>query len=171
MSDEAVIPMGPDLGASRPGRGGKLATIGGVGAVTLLAAGAGIGIAFLIANPAPLPAEETAEAPLVNPAAYAGIAGPLTLVRLDPVVTNIATPSSAIARLEASLVIRSDAGADAETLAAQVSADTLAFARTLDLAQIEGARGLLHLREDLKERAVLRSPAIADYIIHSLVAQ
>lgn len=171
MADEAVISMDADLRAPRPKRGGLLKTVLGVAAVTLLAVAAGTGTAFLIATPAPTPPVETAESAPANPAAYSEVAGPLTLVRLDPVVTNIATPSSAIARIEASLVIRSDSGADTETLAAQVSADTLAFARTLDLAQIEGARGLLHLREDLKERAILRSPAVADYVIHSLVAQ
>ncbi len=85
-------------------------------------------------------------------------------------ITNIAAPPSAIIRIEASLVLSADAE-NPEVLAAQIAADTLAFARSLELAQIEGARGLLHLREDLKERAMLRSPAVADVVIHALVAQ
>ena len=156
----------------RRGRGGLIAQIAGLAAVTLLAVGAGTTIAFLNATPAPMPAEPAADgAPAANPAAYSGVSGPLALVPLAPIVTNIASPASAVIRVEASLVLRSDAGVDPEILAAQIGADTLAFARTLDLAQIEGARGLMHLREDLKERAVLRSDAVADYVIHSLVAQ
>ena len=74
-------------------------------------------------------------------------------------------------RVEASIVVDPTKVEDQTVLAAAISADTLAFLRSLELAQIEGARGLLHLREDLKERAQLRSPAVDDYIIQSLIAQ
>ena len=56
-------------------------------------------------------------------------------------------------------------------LAAEIEADTMAFLRTVQLAQIEGSRGLLHLRDDLRERAKLRSPAVVDYLIRSMVAE
>ncbi len=40
------------------------------------------------------------------------------------------------------------------------------------MAQVEGASGLQHLREDLNERAVLRSKgAIRELIVESLVVQ
>lgn len=170
MTDQAALAYETQTpSASRPSRV-KLAA--GLGAVTLLAVAAGIGIAFLIATPTPPePAEDAAAAVPANPAAYASVTGPLTLVPIAPVITNIAAPTSAIIRIEASLLLKADAQEDPEVLAAQIGADTLAFARSLELAQIEGARGLLHLREDLKERATLRSSAVADLVIHSLVAQ
>ena len=135
----------------------------------------GAGTAFLIATPTAAPTAEAhaaAEAaPTENPAAYGAGTGPLTLVPMEPVVTNIASPPATIIRVEASLVVRTEEAGDPAILAAQIGADTLAFARSVELAQIEGARGLLHLREDLKERAMLRSPAVVDYVIHSLIAQ
>lgn len=170
MTDQAALAYEPQVPPAPAQSRIKLAL--GLVCVTLLAVAAGVGTAFLIATPTPPEPAEAAEvsAP-ANPAAYAAVGGPLTLVPMAPVTTNIANPSSAIIRIEASLLLKPDTQEDPAVLAAQIGADTLAFARSLELAQIEGARGLLHLREDLKERATLRSPAIADLVIHSLVAQ
>jgi flagellar protein FliL len=172
MADPAALALDPP--AAQAGKGktpGRGATIAAVAIATGLALAAGGGTGLLLANDV-LPAPETVETPgTENPAAYASEGAPLALVALAPVITNIASPPSAILRVEASLVVRAEQAGDTTLLAAQVGADTLAFARSLDLAQIEGSRGLLHLREDLRERAMLRSPAVADYVIHSLIAQ
>ena len=74
-------------------------------------------------------------------------------------------------RIEASLVVKQDGTVNAEVLAAEIEADTLAFLRSVQLAQVEGSRGLLHLRDDLRERAKLRSPAVVDYLIRTMVAE
>lgn len=170
MTDEAAVAYEPDQ-AARPGAG-RVATMAAVGLVTVLAVIAGAGTAFLIATPAPAPEPEATEGEgetPATPAAYAA-AGPVVLVPMTPVITNIAAPQGAVIRLEMSLVLRGGAE-EAEVLAAQIGADTLVFMRSVELAQIEGARGLLHLREDLKERATLRSPDVVDLVIHSMVAQ
>ena len=74
-------------------------------------------------------------------------------------------------RVEAALVYRDDGSADPEVLAAQIEADTLAFLRSVQLSQVEGTRGLMHLREDLRQRAKLRSPAVVDYLIQTMIAE
>ena len=48
----------------------------------------------------------------------------------------------------------------------------LAYLRTLSMAQIEGASGLQHLREDLNERVAIRTKgAVRELIVESLVVQ
>ncbi len=96
---------------------------------------------------------------------------PLRLIPLKPVLTNIYAPPRTWLRIEASLVLKDDGTVNADVLAAEIESDTLAFLRSVQLAQIEGTRGLLHLREDLRERARLRSPAVIDYLIQTMVAE
>ena len=74
---------------------------------------------------------------------------------LSPIITNLASPERTWIRLEASIVI--DGEGDAKGLAATITEDTVAYLRTLSLPLIEGASGLLHLREDLNDRARIRS--------------
>lgn len=99
----------------------------------------------------------------------------LRILALQPVLTNLYAPAGTWIRVEADLVVRDHVEdgepVDDAVLAAQIQADTLAFLRTVQLAQIDGTRGLLHLAEDLRERARLRSPAVVDYLIRTLVAE
>ena len=95
---------------------------------------------------------------------------------LKPIVTNLAAPPGIWVRLEAAIVLdgaESQAKSpDVERLAADIAADTMAYLRTLSLRQIEGADGLRHLREDLRERAAIRSGGrVSEIIIETLVAQ
>lgn len=139
-------------------------------ALTLLAGAGGGGLGYLLSNETP--AVAVAEAvPEGEKAAEAPAVGERVLVPLQAVVTNIAAPATTLLRVEASIVVDPSKVDDQTLLAAEISSDTLAYLRSLELAQIEGARGLLHLREDLKERAQLRSPAVDDYVIQSLIAQ
>lgn len=169
-------------------RGGMIQTVLAVVILTLLAGGGGAAMGMLTAKPAPA---ETAPAPKVAGPAPLGAAKldplgdtdaaipvksadgalKLTLVPLEPVLTNIYAPSDIWLRVEASLVVRDDGSENAKVLAAEVEADTLAFLRSVQLAQIEGTRGLMHLRDDLRDRAKLRSPAVVDYLIKTLVAE
>lgn len=164
-----------------------LPTIIAVVALTVVAVGGGAGMGMLLGGAKQAAEPAHSEAPPAvegeGEAKGAGVeaaeaasdegseADPTVLVKLPAVLTNIATPPKVLVRVEAAIVVHSKDVENIEVLAAQVQADTLSFLRTLDLAQIEGARGLLHLREDLKERAQLRSPAISDYLIQSMVAQ
>jgi flagellar protein FliL len=94
-----------------------------------------------------------------------------TLHSLSPIVTNLASPEKTWIRLEASIVLEGD-GADAKTLAASITEDTVAYLRTLSLPLIEGASGLLHLREDLNDRARIRSSGkVRDLIVHTLIVE
>ena len=56
--------------------------------------------------------------------------------------------------------------------AARISDDLLAFVKTLTMAQLQGASGLQHLREDLTERALVRSDGrVREVMIETLVVQ
>lgn len=109
----------------------------------------------------------TAERPV--PLEYAGNA---RLLKLAPVITNLAKPSSVWARVEAALIVDGVRQDEAGVLAAQVGQDIVAYLRTVSLPQLEGARGLQYLREDLNERASLRSSGkVRELIIETLVVQ
>lgn len=81
-------------------------------------------------------------------------AGDKNVVSLDPILTNLAAPSKVWVRLELSLVF--DGPAD-QSMARAISQDILAYIRTVKLAEVEGPSGFQHLREDLEERASVRS--------------
>ena len=53
-----------------------------------------------------------------------------------------------------------------------ISEDILAYLRTVTLSQIEGPSGMQHLREDLVERARIRSEGrVKELVIQTLVVQ
>lgn len=94
-----------------------------------------------------------------------------TLHALAPIVTNLASPERTWIRLEASIVIDGE-GVDAKGMAALITEDTVAYLRTLSLPLIEGSSGLLHLREDLNERARVRSGGkVRDVLVHTLIVE
>ncbi len=133
--------------------------------VTLIAAGTGAGLGFTIADVKPVRPKDEAAA-----AARAAETG--SVVRLSPIVTNLARPKETWIRLEGSLVVDGVPADKAGGLAAEVGADLMAYLRTLALPQIEGAAGLQALREDLTERVRLRSNGRArELLIETLVVQ
>jgi flagellar protein FliL len=133
-------------------------------AVAAIAAGAGAATAFLQGAPASTPAAETT-------AAKAAPVPEKALVELPPIVTNIASPADLWIRVEASVVVDGKAAAT-EVLAAEIATDALAYLRTLTIAQIEGPIGLENIRQDLTERAVVRSKGkVSEFILKTLVVQ
>jgi flagellar protein FliL len=68
-----------------------------------------------------------------------------------PIVTNIANPNSVWVRLEGSVVIKAQTEVKPDVLAAQSAHQIMAYLRTLDLPQVQGASGLMHVTEDLNE--------------------
>ena len=91
---------------------------------------------------------------------------------LMPMVTNLAAPRDTWIRLQASVILTDDAAEEASLLVSRIEQDILAYLRTITLSQIEGAGGLQHLREDLNERAVIRSKGqVRELILESLVIQ
>jgi flagellar FliL protein len=91
----------------------------------------------------------------------AGEEGP-NLIRLQPITTNLAFPSDSWVRLEVSLVVKGEPDIEMVELIHQ---DMLGYLRTLSLQQIQGARGFRYIREDLRERAVLRSRGNVENIL------
>jgi flagellar FliL protein len=100
---------------------------------------------------------------------------PSTAVRsLSPIVTNLGSPERTWIRLEAMLVTDVEPAPDPNSgaLDAQITEDIVAYLRTLALAQIQGASGFQHLREDLKERVRVRSGGrVRDILVQSLIVE
>lgn len=96
----------------------------------------------------------------------------LKLKELAPIVTNLAAPETGWVRLQAAIVYDVEALPQPDVLVSEVTADIVAFLRTMTLASIEGSDGLRRLHEDLSERAVIRSEGrIRELIIQALVVQ
>ena len=81
-------------------------------------------------------------------------AGELGVLPIEAITTNLAAPSDVWVRMELSLVFDGDPDA---AVAETIHQDFLAFMRTVKLPQVEGASGFQHLKEDLEERARIRS--------------
>jgi flagellar FliL protein len=137
-----------DKAADKQGMGGVI--IAGV-VVSLIAAGGGAGLGFMLPITAPAPElkQETAATEDAKPEAEKPEHAPTVVHPLPPIVTNLASPSNAWIRLEASLLIDSAAKDEVEALSAKASNDIMAFLRTVTLSQIEGASGYQHFRQDL----------------------
>ena len=138
--------------------------------LTLIAIGAGAvaGLHLFAAAERVADAKKTATPPPLA-TSYAGSA---RLRKLSPIVTNLAAPANNWARVEASMVFDGISEEDAGILAAHISEDIVIYLRSASAAQFEGARGLQHLRDDLTERANIRSSGkIRELIIETLVIQ
>jgi flagellar FliL protein len=138
----------------------------------LVAAGVGGAQGYLSTNRvAPPPPDRGA----VAKSADGGKAAPtveMGSIDLPPVVSNLASPADVWVRLEATLLFEGKTLPHGEALAGEISGDILAFLRTESLAQIQGVAGLEHLRQDLNERAAIRSEGkVRELIIRSLVVQ
>jgi flagellar FliL protein len=98
--------------------------------------------------------------------------GPTHVRDLAPIVTNLREPRDTWVRLEAAVVFEDEALAGNDALIAEIGGDLLAYLRTVSLAQVEGASGLLHLREDLTERAAVRSQGgVRELVVKTLIFQ
>ena len=96
----------------------------------------------------------------------------LNLKALSPIITNLAGPRGTWVRLEAAIVVTSEGGKEDGVLAGKISEDIVAYLRTVPMAQIEGANGFQNLREDLNERARVRSNGrVREVVIQSLVVE
>lgn len=91
---------------------------------------------------------------------------------LAPIVTNLASPDGAWVRLQTAIVYDRSDQMQMDVMSARIGDDILAFIKTLTLAQLQGASGLQHLREDLNERAATRSDGrVRELLIEMLVVQ
>lgn len=163
--------------APKKKKGNLVQTIAVVGGLTLVGLAAGGGVGYLLGGQAPAveapaekPAAEAAEGETAAASETPSMAGD-TIIPVEQILTNLSSPVGTQVRLELGLLVHKKDVKDPDLLASQVEADTIAFLRSLDIAQIEGVRGLLHLKEDLTERARLRSPAVAGVLVRSLVVK
>jgi flagellar FliL protein len=153
-------------------KGGAIGMIVAIVGVTVLAAGAGGGVAWLLLDVVKRAIEAQAKDEAKAKTEALAYSEKSTVRRLDPIITNLAAPSGAWIRLEASIVFEGEPPSEQDALAARISEDILAFLRTVRLDQIEGPSGFLHLREDLSERAVIRSDGLVrEVVIGGLVVE
>ncbi len=147
-----------------PGKANLLVT---VAALTVLAAIGGGLVGKLIVAAAHPPASPEPAAAKALP-----YGGDVEVRELAPIVTNLAAPAGVRVRLQVSLVFGRKEVEIPALLMGQVSDDLVAFLKTLTLPQIEGASGLQNLREDLNERASVRSQGkVRELVIETLVVQ
>lgn len=141
--------------------------------LTVLAGGLGGGLGFQLAGTVEkVVSAKIAAEPKVEPPAPLRYSGDMTLKEMKALVVNLASPSSAFVRIEAGLVFKNGALANPDVTAAEIREDMMAYVRTLSLSQLEGPSALQHLREDINDRAGVRSEGkVAEVIIQSLVVQ
>lgn len=99
-------------------------------------------------------------------------AGKTALKQLAPIVTNLADGNSSWIRLQVAIVYDPDTLTHPEILISELTADIVAYLRSVSLRSIEGSAGLRRLNEELSERASIRSNgAVQELVIQSLVVQ
>jgi flagellar FliL protein len=151
-------------------------------AVTIIAAGAGA--ALTVMNPKPLTPDkassekappgkltsEKKEGEKIEVAANCS-PGP-SLVDMPPIVTNIANPPDTWVRLEAAIVFDPKSEPHPEIVAAEIATDELAYLHTVSVSELQGPIGLENLRQDLRDRAQVRSNGkVIELLLKTLVLQ
>ena len=139
--------------------------------LTIAAAGMGGGLGIKLAEQVE-DAVRQKDANEEKPAGEPHYAGPTHLKPLAPILTNLAEPRDVWIRVEGSIVFDDEEIAADEVLAGEIGEDILAYLRTLSLSQIESPSGMQHLREDLGERARIRSEGrVKELVIQTMVVQ
>ena len=91
---------------------------------------------------------------------------------IKPIVANLAKPHNVFVRIQGSVIFKKDALDKTAILTSRIESDIAAYIRTLSLADLEGAGGLQHLREDLNQRAKIRSEGgVNEFILETMVVQ
>ncbi|MGD0564872.1 MAG: flagellar basal body-associated FliL family protein [Roseiarcus sp.] len=134
--------------------------------IVVTAIAAAMGAMFAIPAAPEEPSQKDESSPAARAPASAG------LFDMPPIVTNIGAPRETWIRLEASIVFDAKALPHPEIIAGEIAGDELAYLRTVTLTQIEGPIGLQNIRQDLNERALIRSGGkVTELIIRTLVVQ
>jgi flagellar protein FliL len=143
--------------------------LGIMGALTACAVAAGSIIGILLGGTLPKSGPGAAKAGAATDAKYGG---DTDLREIPPIITNLADPEGTWVRVQASIIFDRKAILKPDFIAAEIGEDILGFMRTLSMAQIGGASGLQHLREDLNERASIQSGgAVRELILQTVVVQ
>ena len=96
-----------------------------------------------------------------------------TMIRsLAPIITNLADAKRTTIRLQTALVYDSDPSIETGAIGVKITEDILMAVRTWTLADLEGASGLQLLRQDLTDRARIRSDGrVREVVIQSLIVE
>jgi flagellar FliL protein len=159
------------IGTDTPAKGtlGMRAWLGAMVGLTLLAGGVGGFLGLRMLPNEAVPTDVEAKAVVSAEPSYKN---DTTLRELPPIITNLADPTDAWLRLQASIVFDKKAVEKPDVMSAEIASDLLGYMKSLTLMQIGGASGLQHLREDLSERAQIRSDGrVRELIIEALVIQ
>jgi flagellar FliL protein len=156
-------------GVSQPARNGGF--VAALILLTLIGGGAGAGLAAYVSDYT----EQEVHGRLRQQQSFADtlpFAASTRLQKLDPLVTNLASPKEAWIRVKASILLVDEEDRDVGVLRKKVEDDFLSYMRTLTLSHLEGGVGLQHLREDLTERAKTRTKGqVSEVILESVVIQ
>jgi flagellar FliL protein len=151
---------------------GGLGWIGALALVTLVAIGTGGGLGMYLLGTVERSVDLKKREEADKAVKVLNYTGDLSLRSVGSAVTNLAEPADAWVRIESSIVFKTGALPNPEVTIAEIRADAIAYLRTMSLAQIEGANGLQHLREDLNERVAIRTKGLVrELIVESLVVQ
>ncbi|MFM9856903.1 flagellar basal body-associated FliL family protein [Pseudoxanthobacter sp. M-2] len=152
------------------GKGGGLWIAAGVLTVLALLTGGGLGLHLSSSLEEVITEREKEQTEKVP--TEIKYSGDMVLSRLDPIIANLAAPSDTWIRVETAIVFENGKVANPEITIAEISQDIVAYLRTLTLSQLQGPMAFQHLREDLNERASLRtSGAIQELVIETMVIQ
>lgn len=169
MAKNRLPAVAKGSGASAKGRGGWLASLA---VMTLLAIGTGGAFGIYVVSTVEKAVDEKNRSEQEKSSQALVYSDNMVLKNLEPVVTNLANSGETWVRVESSIVFANGALPNPDVAAAEIRQDILAYLRTLSLPQIEGASGLQHLREDLNERASLRSKGLVrELIVETLIVQ
>ncbi len=163
--------MASDTAIQTPGTGetSLVKWLALLGVFTLLAGGGGAGLGLYLSNqpsPSSTPAAKE-EGDGQSPAHAAN----LTVRELPPIITNLQT-SDVWVRIHAAIIYDPSAVPTPDIMISEITTDILGFLQTLSIAQLAGASGLQHLREDLNDRVLVRSEGhIRELVIESVVVQ
>ena len=96
----------------------------------------------------------------------------LKAIPFPPVLTTLAEPKGGWIRLEGSILVRADSEEPPELLAEKAGEQILTYLRSVRLKQIEGAAGVLGLRDDLNETVkALSNGQVQGVLIHGLAVE
>jgi flagellar FliL protein len=152
-----------------PARESTLVWLGTTGLLTPVAALVGAMVGWYLVEAAQKPVED---APPASNAQEPAFPAGTSLVELAPIITNLGDPPETWVRLQVAILLDGTGGRELELDAARIAEDILGYLRTISLTSISGASGLGHLREDLNERARIRSDGrVRELVIRTLAVQ
>jgi flagellar protein FliL len=170
-TEESVAPEDEPENRPEKRRGSMVQSIAAFAVLTVVAAGSGTLLGFHLVGSVETAVKNKAaedKPPLPQPLYPTGTG----LLKVPPVIANLASPQDVWVRVEASIIIADAEVAGTDVLAGEIAEDILAYLRTVSLEQIEGPSGLLHLHEDLNDRVAIRSnDQVRELIIETLVVQ